>query len=123
MFTDLNWNLVLPALDDDPVDPGTPRGNKSNTQTLRRTLTVLGRDTLGNALVWTDGIRYQNTENINFTIGAPLAPGPATLEVELCDCLQCETNRGTGRCTTIQIPVVYQPPTPPTASLARPGTR
>ncbi len=125
VFTDLNWNLVLPGGDDDPVEPdgSTPRGNKSTSVTLRRTITVRGKDTGGNDLAWSDGIDYLNTENINFTIAAPLAPGPATLEIKLCDCVLCETQRGSGRCVTIQIPVVYQPPSPPAASLDRPGTK
>jgi hypothetical protein len=106
------------------VDPSTPRGNSSSTITLRRKITLRGKDTSGNDLVWTDNpAGYQNTENINFTITVPLAPGPATLDVELCDCLQCEDFRGTGRCITWSIPVVYAPTSPPSASLDRPGPK
>ena len=123
VFTDLNWNLYLPGWDDDPVDPSTPRGNSSGTITLRRRITLRGTDTSGNPLVWTDGLTYQNTETINFTITAPLAPGAATLDVELCDCLQCEDFRGTGRCITWSIPVLYQPSSPPSASTDRPGPK
>ena len=32
VYTDLNWNLVLPAFDPDPFQNGTPRGNSSSTQ-------------------------------------------------------------------------------------------
>ena len=123
VFTDLNWNLDLPAWDDDPVDPSTPRGNSSSTITLRRRITVRGKDASGNDLVWTDNpAGYPNTENINFTITAPLAPGPATLDVELCDCLLCEDFRGTGRCITWSIPVFYTPSSP-SASADRPGPK
>jgi hypothetical protein len=122
VFTDLNWTLDLPAWDDDPVDPSTPRGNSSNLVTLRRRITVRGKDTSGNDLVWTDGIPYQNTETINLSVTPLLAPGSATLDVELCDCLQCEDFRGTGRCITLSIPVVYAPPSP-SASLDRPGPK
>ncbi|MFI5370917.1 MAG: hypothetical protein ACHQ52_05100 [Candidatus Eisenbacteria bacterium] len=126
VFTDLNWTLDLPAFDEDPVDPSTPRGNSSNVLTLRRRITLRGKDTSGNDLVVHDAswpVGSPNTENINFIITAPLAPGPATLDVEVCDCLLCEEFRGTGRCVTLSIPVVYAPPSPTSAVLDRPGPK
>jgi len=53
-----------------------------------------------------------------------MAGGPVTLEVELCDCDQCEDFPGTGRCVTLRIPVYYQKTSATTTSLdmSRPGS-
>jgi len=113
-FTDLNWRLNLPGADPDPYFDAQPPpfGNKGNRGTLRRRLSVRGIDrNTGQTITWVDPIPYYlDQELINLLVQAPLAPGPCTLIVELCDCDQCEARPGTGRCVTAEFPVVYAPP-------------
>ena len=123
-FTSTLWDLRLVATDEDPFLPGTPPGRPSQTVTLRRRIAVHGKDAGGNPLDFVDGTRYLNQTNINILIPENFAPGPCTLEVELCDCDDCENFAGSGRCRTIYIPVYYQPASQTTTSmdLSRPGS-
>lgn len=113
-FTSENWALNLPAADPDPyydAIPPTPRGNSSGIITLRRRITVEGTDRQGQPLKWEDPFSpYINQDVINIVVPSTLAPGPATLVVELCDCEACEARPGTGRCVTARFPVIYAPP-------------
>jgi hypothetical protein len=108
------WDLRLVANDDDPWSFQTSQGigGPSTVLTLRRTLTVHGKDDLGNDFVFQDPVQYLNLQNINLLVPTGLAGGLCTLEVELCDCDKCEENPGTGRCITLQIPVYYKKPPP-----------
>ena len=112
-FTDLNWRLNLPAADPDPYfDPAPPPfGTKGRIETLRRRISVEGIDrNTGQPITWVDPIPYYlNQESITVLVQAPLAPGPCTLIVELCDCDQCEARPGTGRCVKARFPVIYAP--------------
>jgi hypothetical protein len=124
-FTSNLWDLRLVAADDDPFLPGTPVGRPSNTVTLRRRIAVHGQDAGGNPVDYVDATVYKNQTNINILVPVNLAPGPCTLEVELCDCDECESLAGTGRCKIFNIPVYYQPPPSPTTTsmdLIRPGS-
>jgi hypothetical protein len=119
VFTSPNWNLFLPAHDIDPYEPGSRVGGPTGQVNLRYRITIRGRDLEGDPLVYTDRILYANQPNITFTVPPELAPGPVTLEAELCDCLDCELFAGTGRCITLSIPVIYQPSASPAASTQR----
>ncbi len=71
-----------------------------------------------------DPTSYLNQPNINVTVPSIMAPGPASVEVELCDCDLCEDFPGSGRCRKIVIPVYYQPSSPTQSTstdLSRPG--
>ena len=111
-FTQNNWDLRIVAGDSDPFIPGTPLGGPSQIVTLRRKIAVHGTSTSGGLLTYRDPATYLNQQDISFLVPNDLAPGEATIEVELCDCDQCEFNPGTGRCTTIRIPVFFEPTTP-----------
>jgi hypothetical protein len=125
-FTSNLWDLRLPAADDDPWQQGTTApGGPSNVLTLRRTISVHGKDLQGNDLVFQDPVQYLNQPQINVLVPGFLAGGPCTLEVELCDCDKCEESPGTGRCITLQIPVFYRGPSPTqpaSMSSNRPGS-
>ena len=106
------WDLSLVGTDADPWRRGSPPGGPSSTLTLRRVVRVIGTEIGGGPLVYEDPAKYVNQQNITFVVPSTLAPGPAILEVELCDCDLCELEPGTGRCATWQIPVYYQPTAP-----------
>jgi hypothetical protein len=120
------WNLELPADDVDPFagDPGGPSGGK----TLRFRFKVTGLDTNGQFFEHYDPPRngvqttYRNVgSTINLIAPVALATGPATLNIELCDCSFCTP--GEGRCINRDIPIyhVAQPPPAPTVTPSRPG--
>src|SRR6185369_13185536 len=58
---------------------------------------------------YVDPLTYLNQQDITVNVPAALAPGPCTIEVELCDCDQCEFLPGTGRCAVSRFPVLYAP--------------
>ena len=124
-FTTQLWDLRLVANDEDPYQPNTPIGGPSQIITLRRRLTVHGKDALGNDVSFVDPRDYINQQNIQLLVPAFLAGGPVQLEVELCDCAQCEDEQGTGRCITRRFDAYYQkngPAEPASQSTSRPGS-
>jgi hypothetical protein len=127
VFTSQFWDLHLWADDEDPFIKQSTPGGPSATKTLRRRITVIGTDKNdGGRIEELDPIVYLNQSDISITAPVNLAPGPATLRVEICDCDQCEDFPGSGRCRTVDIPVVYNPvaPASPTSSQSstnRPG--
>ena len=64
----------------------------------------------GQPVEYVDPNVYLNQQSFSVLVQAPLAPGPATVTVELCDCNACEAIPGSGRCIKVDIPVVYAPP-------------
>lgn len=108
-FTSLLWDLRIIAGDTDPFLPGsnTPPGGPSPNIMLRTKLKVIGRDLQGAPLTFVDNHAYVNQQNITLLVPSFLAGGPCTLEIELCDCEQCEEVPGTGRCVTLRIPIYY----------------
>lgn len=126
-FTTPIWDLRLAATDEDPFrarnQPGGP--TPDGTVILRRRITIIGRDAQGREVQQTDPTTYFGQSDISVRVPQNLAPGPATVRVELCDCDECEISPGSGRCRTTDIPVIYQPssPTQPAStSLSRPGS-
>jgi flagellar hook capping protein FlgD len=115
-FYSRTWDLRLLGVDPDPYTPGGNFGGPSFNQTLRRRFRVMGTDTQGAPLVFLDPApgqiqaKYVDVSDVDLTVPASLASGPATLTVELCDCSFCEETPGSGRCITRDIPVYYQPP-------------
>ena len=128
-FFSHTWDLRLPADDPDPYTFGDPVGGPSASATFRLRFKVTGTDTTGGPLVFLDPAphesqqKYINVTNVNLTVPAALASGPATLTVELCDCAFCEVNPGEGRCITRDIPVHYVAPSiRASVAAARPGS-
>lgn len=117
------WDLRLPGDDRDPYVSGAPPGGPSvDFKNLRIRLTLFGKDTDGNPLSERGVLgfhdppldqppdKYVNVSDINMLVPENLATGPATLRVELCDCVSCEVNPGQGRCITRDIQVYYVAP-------------
>ena len=69
------WDLRLVANDDDPWSFQSSQGigGPSTVLTLRRTLTVHGKDDLGNDFVFQDPVQYLNLQNINLLVPTGLA--------------------------------------------------
>lgn len=129
-FTGTSWTLNLIADDIDPFDPGNPPsriGGPSATKVLRRRITVLGKDVNGRDTIYVDPTDYFNA-NMTILVPTYIVPGqPTTLRIQLCDCPQCESIPGQGRCRSVNIPVNYTgpqpvPSDPPTPSTQRPGS-
>lgn len=124
VYTTLNWDMNLPADDPDPYFdkiPPIPRGTKGTDLLLRRRITVRGKNAAGQDVEYVDPNVYLNQQAFSVLVQAPLAPGPATVTVELCDCNACEAIAGSGRCITWTIPVVYAPPGADLSAVSRPG--
>jgi hypothetical protein len=124
------WNLELPADDIDPYSSDKPPGGPTvEAKTLRFRFKITGKDADGAPVVFYEppqnGVqqKYVNIPStLNLTGPATLATGPATLNIELCDCSFCELNPGEGRCISQDIQVYYvAPPPAPTATPSRPG--
>jgi len=119
------WDLRLVGADEDPWIAQTPPGGPSTKVTLRRRVAVRGVDASGLPIFYEDPTVYLDEPNIIFVVPGNLAPGLCALEVELCDCSQCEDFAGTGRCRRFSIPVYYQPTSPQAMTsrdLSRPGS-
>jgi len=110
-FTSNVWDLRLVANDDDPFQFSAqiPPGGPSSFVVLRRRITIHGKSVVGDSIAYFDGRSYVNQENISILVPPAFAPGPCTIEVELCDCDQCEDLPGQGRCVTSHFPVTYAP--------------
>ncbi|HEY3217304.1 MAG TPA: hypothetical protein VGK93_12515 [Candidatus Eisenbacteria bacterium] len=102
------WELNLLATDMDPFKAGDRFGGPSagEAATLRYKITVRWTGDPGS---YTDGI-YYSYPNIRFEVPDYLPTGKVTLNVELCDCDECELKPGAGRCVTLDIPVFYERP-------------
>ena len=110
-FTSATWNLRLVATDEDPFLPGTPPGGPAGITTLRRRVRVHGHDSQGMDFTYVDTATHLDAA-FSVTVPPQLAPGPCSIEVELCDCEQCEFLQGSGRCVTRSFPVTYAPTGP-----------
>jgi hypothetical protein len=123
-YTSPEWDMFLPAFDEDPFEPPSPQGVPSGSPRLRHRITIYGTQIntqtgLPVPLVYTDRIEHENEPAFRFTAPPELEPGPVTVEVELCDCHRCELFPGTGRCIKRRIQVMYQPSAPRTVGALR----
>jgi hypothetical protein len=108
-------NLNLPGDDSDPYDSrdaarkvGVPTANK----VLRYKITVLGKDFGSNrdtTFVWDPGTpeapyyfwtQASNVPPTLFVVPCYIKGGPVKIQVDLCDCVDCEHIAGQGRCIT-----------------------
>jgi len=95
--------LNLPAIDPDPFDPtNRPNaGGPSATTVLRWQVTVHGTDVNGRDTTFITPQFFLPHETIDLNSDAPYIKGTnLTLMVQLCDCVNCETQPGEGRCVS-----------------------
>jgi len=112
----------LQADDIDPLDPAVdPRrpGVPTPTKVFRFKVTVIGKNSDGNDTTYTYLPSFPNTSpyffnQFSFTFNQDIpnyiVPGPMTINVELCDCADCEERSGQGRCVQYNIPVTFTAP-------------
>ena len=123
-FTSTQWQLNLIGHDLDAHKPGNTPGGPDQVITLRRRVAVFGTDAQGNPAEFVEQVPHLNEASFTIQIPNSFAAGPCILELELCDCDQCEDFAGSGRCRIYRIPVYYQPSTATSTSmdLSRPGS-
>jgi len=104
-----NLTLVLPAIDPDPYDPANrpEPGGPSVSTVLRWQVTVTGAAANGRDTSYTTPQFFTPTYQLDLNSDAPYIKGTSlTLKIQLCDCVNCETQPGEGRCITFgPIPV------------------
>ena len=110
--------LHLPAFDPDPYDLATRPaggGGRSGATILRTQVTVIGSYTEGGVTRDTSFAAprsFDINQTIRLPIDAPYITGTVlTLDIELCDCADCEGSPGTGRCIHHRIPMKVPPVT------------
>ena len=124
-FTSRTWDFNLVGADLDPHKPGnTPGGPDLTVVTLRRRIAIFGHDAQGEPTEYVEAAPHLNETAFQIQLPNSFAAGPCIVEVELCDCDQCEDVAGTGRCRIYRIPVYFQPsaPTRTSMDLSRPGS-
>lgn len=120
VYTGPLWSLNLPSDDVDPYDPNEVSrqvGGPTPNKVLRYKLSVLGksidtgRDT---TFVYDPGGLYSpyyfnsSTPPSGFvTVPTYLAGGAVKIQVQLCDCIDCERISGQGRCVTLNFNATY----------------
>lgn len=119
VFQTRQLNLNLLADDEDPYDLDTAppnTGGPSTNKIFRYTVRVKGLAANGDTI--TTGTTPAQAFGRDVTVNLPteVVAGPLVIEIELCDCVSCESLTGTGRCVTYVIPAVFQPPTSREAS-------
>jgi hypothetical protein len=79
-------------------------GGPTTTSVTRFVVTVRGKDVNGRDTSYVHPA--QLVKNFNIIIPSYLVSGPMTLDIQVCDCQECEILPGTGRCTTQSFPIV-----------------
>jgi hypothetical protein len=116
-FASRNVPLNLLAEDADPynaalVDPNQRRpGGPTTGNSLRWTVTVRGVNNDGRDTSFVTPSSQQPAFSI--TVPSYFAGTSVSLDVQLCDCLECETIPGSGRCINQLFPITVPPPTAP----------
>jgi len=117
-------DLVLPADDEDPLDPDTAPvgvGGPSSTKVLRWTVRVKGVTANGDTVAVGSTPAQSFSPNVTVQVPPQVVPGTILVSVEICDCAQCELFTGSGRCATYVFTANFQPPSPGTAPEATIG--
>ena len=121
-------DLYLVGNDDDPYDPdpvAKPNriGGPSANLILRWSISFAGKDALNHDAVWApDFLKHILSGGsgrlvLSNIVLDPSIVGPsATLQIELCDCRECELALGQGRCAHFSIPITVPPPPTPAQS-------
>lgn len=113
-ITTSQWNFLLRGMDLDPYDSSDQSlggGGPSARTILRYKVTLYGQSLVGRDTSWTylepTGLPYIQTlggdKPLTFIPGGtmeknPFASGPIRVSIEICDCTDCETTPGQGRC-------------------------
>jgi hypothetical protein len=127
-------DLYLVGNDDDPYDPdigGKPNriGGPSQNLVLRWSLTFHGKDVNGHDVVWSPDFLKNMVGGgsgrlilSSIVLDPSLFQSAVTLEIQLCDCRECELALGEGRCSTFLIPFTVPTAIAPKSShLENPG--
>jgi hypothetical protein len=130
-ITTEKWTFLLRGMDLDPFDSSdlSVRGGGPTSKTiLRYSVTLYGKSLTGpDETSWTyldpiSGLRYIQTDGrdvtLTFTPGGtmaknPFASGPIRVSIQICDCSDCETVPGQGRCVDGLDPQTKQVPSLP----------
>ena len=138
------WDFFLRGMDLDPFDPavvGPPAGGPTPRTVIRFKVTLYGRSLANRDTSWTylepSALPYilRGTEfALSFIPGGtmaanPFASGPIRVSIQICDCIDCETTPGQGRCVDGIDPLTGQVPDRPgftaqnviTVNYTRPG--
>ena len=112
----LDVNLL--SVDMDPYDAladKKPTGGPTTPGATRFRVTVRGQTAAGADTAFTDYAQppYRTAGNFSIVLPNWLVGTAVTLEVEICDCRECENLPGTGRCRTYSIPVRVPAPVSP----------
>jgi hypothetical protein len=120
VFASRSLDLHLLADDSDPYDPSagpSAPGGPSALKMLRWNIALLGRDADGRDMTIHPLPAPAFTPDLSIEVPAVLADPHVTIQVELCDCANCEALPGSGRCATYAIPVTVDGVTGTLASL------
>ena len=126
-FTRDNIKFNLFAVDDDPydLDPANRplhTGGPSNTVVLRWTVTLRGKNALGNDTTFAPPGAFR-VSNPAITVSVPswIVGQDVYAEIELCDCADCEGAQGSGRCINLKGPsaIHFRVPPPTTVPAAQ----
>ena len=129
-ITTIQWNFLLRGMDLDPFDSGdfTGGAGPSKKTTLRYSITLYGHSVMDpdSAISWTyrapSGLPYIQTLGgdcaLTFIPGGTMAKnqfadGPIRVSIQICDCSDCETVPGQGRCVGGLDPLTGQVPDRP----------
>jgi hypothetical protein len=119
-------SLNLPASDDDPYDfdntgggqakpvPGRP----SQNTVLRIRVSFEGKNAAGRDTIYTPAFLnpMATSQASNIALPPYIVSTTVTALIELCDCKQCETTIGEGRCVNYAIDFTVPPPPGPTGT-------
>jgi hypothetical protein len=113
------WNFNLPGTDIDPFEAGAPAGGPQTSLVLRWKVSIAGKSAYTGADTTVTYKPSIGSESPYFF--APqftwnpvgLAAGQVIVYVELCDCRDCESSAGSGRCIIEAYHVNYNPPPGP----------
>ena len=136
VYTGGIWQFNVQAADVDPFEVGrTPAGGPDQTTYVRRRVMFRYTNAGGQAdsVLFGDDLLNRPDFNVNILdpvrFPRPIQAGPVILDLEICDCIQCDAFTlqgvaGRGRCSVLRVPVSYVPAgnsavSPPST---RPGT-
>jgi hypothetical protein len=125
-ITTVQWNFLLRGMDLDPFDSedfNTGGGGPTPKTILRYKVKLYGQNLEGSDTSWTylepSGLPYITTLGgntpLSFIPGGtmaknPFASGPIRVSIQICDCSDCETVPGRGRCVDGIDPVTGEVP-------------
>lgn len=107
--------LRLLADDRDPLDPETNvgTGQPSTAKILRWRVWISGRNASNDPVTQLVTPEPVYSGNMTVFLDPQITSTSDTVKVEICDCAECETRPGLGRCAELyRIPITVPPPSP-----------